>query len=159
MSTTPTTPTTPLSPRDHIFNRFSIADNGTIACPGNFEGEMLYVPYFWDASVASVDGYYHGNLLWPDDSETYLISITSIDRGLFPEIPADCFSIHLSESSNGSVTAKTLTEAQHTLLQNHNDIAWLDYERKHSNGDWESYRPEGESYRPEGESYRPEGES
>jgi hypothetical protein len=133
MSSTPTTPTTPLSPRDHIFNRFSIADNGTIACPGKFEGEMLYVPYFLDASDSSD---FHDNLLWPDGSETYLTLITSADRELFPEIPADCVSIHLSESDDGFVTAKTLTEADHTLLQNNNDIAWGEYER--------TYHPEGE---------------
>jgi len=35
--------------REQITSEYNIDDNGIIRNPGKFEGEMLYVPYFWDA--------------------------------------------------------------------------------------------------------------
>ena len=67
--------------RDDILEHFTIED-GRIVSPGRFEGQRIYVPYFWDAVQ---DG-------WQDDEEyegdiqTAVFFITPEDRQQFPEL-------------------------------------------------------------------------
>jgi hypothetical protein len=37
--------------REEILANYTVSDRGTILSPGKFEGEMLYVPYFWGMSM------------------------------------------------------------------------------------------------------------
>lgn len=53
-------------------------DNGIIRTPGMFEGERVYIPYFWDAFLNGMadrdDGYILG------------FDVTQEDKAQFPEL-------------------------------------------------------------------------
>lgn len=70
-------------------------ENGRIVTPGKFEGEMLYVPYFWDAFM-------HG-FADRDDGTVVGFDITPEDREEFPEIPKRKRTIRLMERDDGFV--------------------------------------------------------
>jgi hypothetical protein len=55
-----------------------IGDNGIIRSPGKFEGEMLYVPYYWDA--------YLNGLADQDSGGVIGFDVSAEDRKLFPEL-------------------------------------------------------------------------
>jgi hypothetical protein len=57
---------------------YTVDDHGRINSPGKFEGEMVYMPYFWDAYL---DGFADD-----DDGETLSFNITPEDREQFPEL-------------------------------------------------------------------------
>ena len=52
--------------------------DGRITSPGKFEGEMLYVPYFWDAFM--------NGLADRDDGEILGFDVMLEDRQQFPEL-------------------------------------------------------------------------
>lgn len=68
---------------------------GVIASPGKFEGEMIYVPYFWQM-------YLEGGA---DDEVNGVLKfrVTDEDRALFPEIPKRQKWVRLWEDSVGFV--------------------------------------------------------
>ncbi len=37
--------------KTEIYKQYNVDAHGLIRSPGKFEGEMCYVPYFWDASL------------------------------------------------------------------------------------------------------------
>ena len=53
-------------------------EHGIIKTPGQFEGEMLYVPYFWDA--------YLNGMADRDDGKTLGFDLTKEDKDMFPEL-------------------------------------------------------------------------
>lgn len=69
-------------------------ENGRITSPGKFEGEMLYVPYFWDA--------YLNGFSDKDDGRIILFRITAQDRKEFPEL-GNRRTVKLYETDNGFV--------------------------------------------------------
>ena len=81
--------------RDDITKEYTI-ENGVIRTPGKFEGEMLYVPYFWDSA-----------LLGESDLDTgcaFFFVIDELDRAQFAEL-GTAYGIMLAESENGFVYA------------------------------------------------------
>ena len=68
---------------------------GPITTPGKFEGEMIYVPYFWDLAL--------GGFADRDNGKVYGFDITKEDRALFPEIPKRQRTVKLVERSDGFV--------------------------------------------------------
>lgn len=84
--------------REELEQAFGPTRAGVIVAPGKFEGEPIYVPYFWDLVL---DG--NSNDTIDDDGNLYSeILISREDRERFPEIPEGS-KIVLWEDSNGFV--------------------------------------------------------
>lgn len=84
--------------RDEILHQYKVNDIGIIRNPGKFEGEMLYVPYFYDWFL---DG--SGD---EQDDGTILFDVCDRDREIFPELD-DAETITLTVDSNGFVYGET----------------------------------------------------
>jgi len=80
--------------RQDIINDYKVSEQGTIQSPGKFEGEMLYVPYFWDA--------YLNGMADSDDGEVLTFEVNDEDRAQFPEL-ADVKQIDLVSTDSGFV--------------------------------------------------------
>lgn len=70
-------------------------ETGRILSPGKFEGEMLYVPYFWEA--------YCNGMADRDDGTVLGFDITPEDRAMFPELGKRRRTVKLIERSDGFV--------------------------------------------------------
>lgn len=57
---------------------YTIDANGAIKNPGRFQGQMLYVPYFWDMGL---EGFADR-----DDGQTFGFDLTENDKKKFPEL-------------------------------------------------------------------------
>ena len=68
-----------------------------IVSPGQFEGEMVYVPYFWDA--------YLNGMADEDDGEYLTFNVAADDRAEFPEL-ADVSRVVLYQRDDGFVIGK-----------------------------------------------------
>ncbi len=64
--------------RKEIEATFTIGTNGRIQNPGQFEGEMLYVPHFWEVFL---DGFADR-----DDGSVLGFDLTAEDKAEFPEL-------------------------------------------------------------------------
>lgn len=63
--------------RQEIEAEFTI-ESGIIRNPGKFEGEAIYVPYFWDCFLnGGADG---------DDGTVLRFDVTADDKAIFPEL-------------------------------------------------------------------------
>lgn len=71
-------------------------EHGIIRNPGKFEGEPIYVPYFW--------GVYMDGGADEDEGGTLKFKITAEDRKAFPELGKKQKVIRLYESENGFVS-------------------------------------------------------
>jgi hypothetical protein len=78
--------------RKETLKEYKINRHGTIVSPGKFEGEPLYVPYFWNDAV-------------PDETfgASMFFGITDDDRKEFPEIGGHVYGLKLYESEQGFV--------------------------------------------------------
>jgi len=81
---------------------YEVDNNGVIRSPGKFEGEMLYVPYFWEMVMNgfSSPSYDEDNCLYNE------LDITKEDREKFPELDRDdekATTIELYEDLQGFV--------------------------------------------------------
>ena len=63
--------------RQQIEDEYTV-EAGRIRSPGKFEGEMVYLPHFYDA--------YLDGLAEDDDGEVLSFDITPEDREQFPEL-------------------------------------------------------------------------
>jgi hypothetical protein len=71
-------------------------ERGRITSPGKFEGQKLYVPYFWSKVLEG----------WQDDEDadgTPVFYVTSEDRTEFPEIHPKVKQIRLIEQDSGFI--------------------------------------------------------
>jgi hypothetical protein len=64
--------------RTELTSLYKIDDAGRIRSPGQFEGEMIYVPYFWDTYL---DGFADR-----DDGHVLGFDVTTEDKAEFPEL-------------------------------------------------------------------------
>jgi hypothetical protein len=65
--------------REDILAQYDVDESGRIRDPGKFEGEMLYVPYFY--------GFYLNGLFDDEDDTGKLVFyVTEEDRKEFPEL-------------------------------------------------------------------------
>ncbi len=71
-------------------------ENGRITSPGKFEGQKLYVPYFWGKVLEG----------WQDDEDedgTPVFFVNDDDRAEFPEIHPKVKQIRLIEQEIGFI--------------------------------------------------------
>jgi hypothetical protein len=81
--------------RAQILADYRVSESGRIESPGKFEGEMLYVPFFWDAflnGMADRDG---GTVIGFD--------ITPEDRQMFPELGKRKRTVRIYQRDDGFV--------------------------------------------------------
>ena len=64
--------------RAEVLKDYRVDERGVIRSPGKFEGEMLYVPHFWEAYL---DGGADR-----DDGTTLGFDVTAEDKREFPEL-------------------------------------------------------------------------
>jgi len=82
--------------RQTILEDYKVSDDGIIQSLGKFEGEMLYVPYFYDAAL-------NGFADEDEDDETIMsFTVTDEDLAMFPELEGQA-TVLLRESSDGFV--------------------------------------------------------
>jgi hypothetical protein len=86
--------------RDEVFH-YRINDAGVITSPGKFEGNMLYVPAFWERGLDGASDF--------DCGTVYGFVFDDDDRKEFPEI-GDSYGMLLEESENGFVNAVEPTD-------------------------------------------------
>jgi len=80
--------------REQITTDYDV-QSGIIRSCGTFEGEAIYVPFYWDAYL---NGFADG-----DDGHTLTFRITPEDRAMFPEIPSRKRVIRLVQRDDGFV--------------------------------------------------------
>ena len=78
--------------------------NGIITNPGKFEGEPVWVPYFWDCYLDG--GAEH------DDEHVLVFDVTDEDRAKFPGMLDDVAQVRLYESEIGFVHAETVARGK-----------------------------------------------
>jgi len=81
--------------RAEVYKAYKVDERGTIRSPGKFEGEMLYVPYFWDAYLNGCADRDDGNVLGFD--------ILPEDREQFPELGRRRRTVKLYQRGDGFV--------------------------------------------------------
>jgi hypothetical protein len=79
--------------RQDIENDYTV-ENGRIRNPGQFQGEAVYVPYFWDAYLNGMADRDNGRVLGFD--------ITADDKEQFPELRRRR-TVRLVQDDNGFV--------------------------------------------------------
>ena len=79
--------------RSEIERDYDVVD-GCITSLGRFEGEMVYVPYFWDS--------YLDGCADDDDDDILSFDVTPEDREKFPEL-GDKAVVRLYERDDGFV--------------------------------------------------------
>lgn len=67
----------PLNEREKIESEYTVR-NGVIQSPGKFEGEAVYVPFYWEAFL--------NGMADRDNGTTLGFDVTAEDKILFPEL-------------------------------------------------------------------------
>ncbi len=80
--------------RGQIIQEYNVDEHGRIRRPGKFEGEMLYVPYFWDVFL--------NGFADRDDGKVIGFDLTKEDKLLFPELKKKR-TLRLTETDQGFV--------------------------------------------------------
>lgn len=80
---------------EHCDKHYNIDAESRITDPGMFEGQKVYVPYFWDV--------YLNGCADRDDGTVLGFDITKEDREKYPEIPARKRTIRLMQTDSGFV--------------------------------------------------------
>lgn len=81
--------------RTEILNSYDVDKYGIIRSPGKFEGEMIYVPHYWDA--------YLRGFADRDDGRVLGFDITKEDRAEFPELEERQRTVKLDQRDDGFV--------------------------------------------------------
>jgi hypothetical protein len=81
--------------RDKILKQYDVNEHGIITSPGKFEGEMLYMPHFYDLYM---NGMYNSN-----DDGSFSIPIEKREKEMFPEIGKRKRVINFDIDENGFV--------------------------------------------------------
>ena len=81
--------------REDVLEQYDVDASGRIKSPGKFEGEMIYLPYFWQASLEWGEQ--------PNRNGVFSIKIEATDRDYFPEIPKHKRRIRFYEREDGFV--------------------------------------------------------
>ena len=80
--------------RQEIERQYKVA-NGVIRSPGQFEGEMIYVPHYWDIFMNGFADRDNGTIIGFD--------ITPEDRNEFPELGKRRRTVKLYQRDDGFV--------------------------------------------------------
>lgn len=81
--------------RKEILSQYNVNESGRIVSPGKFEGEMLYVPFYWSVFM---DGGADR-----DDGTVLGFDITTEDRQMFPELGTRRRTVKLIQRDDGFV--------------------------------------------------------
>ncbi len=81
--------------REEIVKEYDVNKYGIIQSPGKFEGEMLYVPYFWDMVMNGMHDHER-------EDGTCVIDVEEDDRKMFPDLENIDY-VTLYEDGNGFV--------------------------------------------------------
>ena len=101
-----------------IETKYDINSRGIIVSSGKFEGEMLYVPHYWD--IIQVSGQSE-TLYWADETESYIIELDESDWNTWHDLDG-AYALHINEDSQGFVSCETLTKEEYDELIVKNDI-------------------------------------
>ncbi len=63
--------------REDVLSRYRVDENGVITSPGKFEGEKIYMPYFYEESMF---GYSQ------EEEGVYSVEVYEEDKSEFPEL-------------------------------------------------------------------------
>lgn len=74
---------------------------GIITNPGKFEGEAVYVPYFW---ALTLEGAYDDELNHLDAGPVAVFDVTDEDRAEFPEL-AKARKVYVHQTDSGFVVS------------------------------------------------------
>jgi len=85
--------------RQEILDEFNVDKGGRIRNPGKFEGEMLYVPHYYDLSLESG---FDDEVVLGDESVAMKFFVSADDTKEFPELEGDK-EIYLSWNDQGFV--------------------------------------------------------
>lgn len=80
---------------EEIRKAYTTNERGMITQAGQFEGEMIYLPHFWQA--------YLDGCADSDDGTTLTFKILPEDRKVFPEIPKRRRTIRLQQTNDGFI--------------------------------------------------------
>lgn len=83
-----------MTTRDELLEQYELNEAGLIRSPGKFEGEPIYVPYFWDKGLEGCADY--------DSGPVFGFEVDTSDLELFPELEGITV-IALEESDSGFV--------------------------------------------------------
>lgn len=81
--------------RGEITKAYAVNENGVITSPGMFEGEMLYVPHYWEMFL---EGFADR-----DDGKVLGFDILPEDRQQFPELGKRRRTVKLYQRDDGFV--------------------------------------------------------
>lgn len=90
---------------DELRQEYQTRDD-VIISPGKFEGEMIYVPYFWNLALEGASSYDEDQ----DENEEFPVSVFEInatDRENFPGLLDDVETIRVWENLQGFVYCET----------------------------------------------------
>jgi hypothetical protein len=80
--------------RQDILNEYKVNAQGIIESPGKFEGEMLYVPFYWNVAMNGFANF--------DNGKVFGFVIEPEDKVMFPEL-GETTKLYLEESDQGFV--------------------------------------------------------
>jgi hypothetical protein len=80
--------------RKEVLKDYKVDKGGRIRSPGKFEGEMLYVPAFWEAGLEGMAD--------DDDGSVYTFRLSAEDKKEYPELGRKR-TLKLAESDQGFV--------------------------------------------------------
>ncbi|MBI5931753.1 MAG: hypothetical protein HY862_20755 [Chloroflexi bacterium] len=80
--------------RELVFTMFQVDDAGIIRSPGPFEGQNLYIPYFWYLHISG----YRENV----QEGIVIFRVRMEDRAQFPEL-SDREIVQLTQQENGTI--------------------------------------------------------
>ena len=93
--------------RKEIEKMYDVNEQGIITSPGKFEGEMIYIPYYWDMALEG----FSDDTLWDDDVQIDRFVIGTEDTREFPELQGfQAYVIELWELDNGFVHGQFVTK-------------------------------------------------
>jgi len=97
-------------------------DTGMIANPGKFEGEPIYVPYFWEIGQESGD-----QITFPDGEVFCIVPVTQLAGSMFPDL-ANEVGKHavLSESDDGFVSCDLMDAEEFATFQRDCSDEWAE---------------------------------
>jgi hypothetical protein len=80
---------------DDLLKTYKVEEHGVIISPGKFEGEMIYVPYYWELSLHGFADY--------DDGKILGFNISSKDRAIFGPMLKGKRTVRFYERNDGLV--------------------------------------------------------
>lgn len=83
--------------RQDILDEYTVSESGIILDFGQFEQQMIYVPYFWDS--------YLNGFADEDEDGILTFNVDDKDREQFPEL-AGIETVRLYQTSQGFVCAE-----------------------------------------------------